>query len=161
MVSATSVGVTDNPFQLDVAELPVGGSQIFRFYLGSGRRFRGSVQQRNFRPGDGRVRLSAGNVACHFNLLANFQLHFDIGVFNDYAALGILQDKGAESVDPGDAAANSRADVRGETSRIEAANFGDSGERGIVALRIETDAGRASEKHAKSGAVDNSLYHLT
>lgn len=51
-----------------------------------------------------------------------------------------------------------RADVRGETSRIEAANFGDSCESGVVGLPIETDAGSASEKHAKRGAVDNSPY---
>jgi hypothetical protein len=80
-------------------------------------------------------------------------------VFNDYAALGILQANRAESVYPGDAATNARADVRGETSRIEAANFGHSCESRVVGLPIETDAGRASEKHAKSGAVDNSPYH--
>jgi hypothetical protein len=85
--------------------------------------------------------LSARNVACHFDLLANFRLHFNIGVFNDYAAVGILQDNRAESVYPGDAATNSRADVRGETSRIEAANFSDSGESGVVGLPIETDTG--------------------
>jgi hypothetical protein len=80
-------------------------------------------------------------------------------VFNDYAALGILQDNRAESVYPGDAATNSRANVRGETSRIEVANFGDSCESRVVGLPIETDAGGAGEKHAKSGAVDNSPYH--
>ena len=48
-----------------------------------------------------------------------------------------------ESVYPGDAATNSRSDVRGETSRIDAANFGHSGERPIVGLPIETDAGGA------------------
>lgn len=103
--------------------------------------------------------MSARNVACHFDLLANFQLRFNIGVLNDYAALGILQDNRAESVYPGDAATNSRADVRGETSRIEAANFGDSCESRVIGLPIESAAGRASEKHAKSGAVDNSPYH--
>jgi hypothetical protein len=39
------------------------------------------------------------------------------------------------------------------------ANFGDSCESGVVGLPVETAAGRASEKHAKSGAVDNSPYH--
>jgi hypothetical protein len=37
--------------------------------------------------------LRARNVARHFNLLAEFQLNFDIGVFNNYAARGIFQDK--------------------------------------------------------------------
>jgi len=49
--------------------------------------------------------------------------------------------------------------VKGETSGIEVANFGDSCERGVAVLAIETGAGRAGEKHAKSGAVDNSPYH--
>jgi hypothetical protein len=39
------------------------------------------------------------------------------------------------------------------------ANFGHSCESRVVGLPIETDAGRASEKHAKSGAVGNSPYH--
>jgi hypothetical protein len=62
-------------------------------------------------------------------------------VFNDYATLGILQDNRAESVYPGDVATNSCTDVRGEISRIEAANFGDSCESGVVGLPVETDAG--------------------
>jgi hypothetical protein len=103
--------------------------------------------------------LRARNVACHFNLLAYFRYHFDIGVFNDYATLGILQDQGAESVNPGDTATNAGADVSAETSRIEAANFADSGECGVVGLPIEAAAGRANENHAKRRAVDNSPYH--
>ena len=103
--------------------------------------------------------MRARNVACHFNWLAYFRHHFNIRVFNDYAALGILQDQRAEAVNPCDAATNARADVRGETSRIEAANFGNSSESGVVGLPIETAAGTANENHAKRGAVDNSPYH--
>jgi hypothetical protein len=80
-------------------------------------------------------------------------------MFNHYAACGILQNKRAESIYPGHAATNAGADVRSETLRIEAANFGDGSESGVIGLTVETQAGSASEKHAKRGTVAYSPYH--